>query len=881
MLLLQKIMSSVKIYFAPRKSLFISVFGSLLTWFFTVTVRPQSVIILLVLLAGVALWFQLRARGNSQIEIQVIFKRKHAFNRITILSSLLALGSVIVRNALNLFDEDTNEHFRNGVIPSFLFDSSHPAIVVYDKSAVKQIILHFSTCFLLFSSIQIFYGLRFREFFAERAKTANLLLGGVIIFCSWALPPYTMDFPHWSSWLGPALQIDHGKLPIIASQSQYGFWPPLILYVWTKVFGTSINTFVLLIFLLNSLSAFITYKLILRFTGKAWLALFGVFWIHIAFFPNVNESTIAPNLGPIRNVLPALITLFSFAQVAYAKTEKPFWYFCLGLVTLWEPATGFFSALAFLAFIGFKGMRSGFKSVRFPLGYYALGSIGPISIALLLTKHEPIFKIISDTIDHYRLYGDGFGNVEQSAMYYEIIFAMFLLFSIQYVIMRGFSGRMTPRPLLMLTGIILVIPFIMQNFSRTYNNMSVVIWILLPLILGFMNTYFRLPRFRTLTALSFLAFFSIVPNMGQPASPVIEKAFKKIGEPLVKYEKERYNWALKCSELIRAGKECGVHSSPSLSRYLAAGRASFYAISGEESMEVSILGKACQEKISIVSLRDILVYHKYHCEAPGRFNSFNLVLTKNQLSEYINLVTQGDWLIHDTTLNGYPTDNKQAYVAKAFQNKGYHISEVCGKLNIYRKESAPLTQKNFCGSSTQESSKFNLPRGAIASTVVHKAFSKINGLGVDLGKVSTVGDFSIEILLKPNEKQVANAHILGNHGNASGFALQSRQDNLYYFVYGIGGSFQFLEGIKLDPKKFSYLVIAKRNNLIVAYVNGKKMAVLQLNTTQGTDSGLNCFLGNWELGSRQFEGEIREIRISSKSINEADILANSRITSRL
>lgn len=99
-----------------------------------------------------------------------------------------------------------------------------------------------------------------------------------------------------------------------------------------------------------------------------------------------------------------------------------------------------------------------------------------------------------------------------------------------------------------------------------------------------------------------------------------------------------------------------------------------------------------------------------------------------------------------------------------------------------------------------------------------------------MGKIAIIADFTLEMILKPGEKQVANAHIIGYHGNNAGFALQSKKDNQYYLVYGAGGSYQCQEGITLDAAKFHYLVITKQKKMLRVYVDGVQAASMQLPT---------------------------------------------------
>lgn len=828
--------------------------------------------------------FQLALLAACLVTCMIIYRRSasaslarakqyglaHAdFYKIVIISLFLGFVTTLLRNALGYFDHDTTGHFRHSVIPDFLFDSSHPAIVIYDKSELKSVAGFFLLAFVTLATVQLIAHQRIGKQVLSKLTLPGLLMAMSLLFLCTPLPPYTMDFTHWSSWFGPMLQIQNLKFPVINSQSQYGLLPPWILYAWTRIAGTSVNGYAVFLFLINCITAILSFHLVKRATRSGWFSLACVIWIHVCFFSLVNDSVIAPNLGPLRSILPALVALACFSALLRAGSNLPVYAAGLGFFCLWEPATGFFTSMAFMVYMAFTWNQSTVRHRVKMVAAFLLAMSLPIIILLSISDHEPIHKIVANIIDHYRLYGDGFSNLPQRVLYYEVAFFAVLFLILVRILKLFLMGRMPRSNLLILISLLIAAPFILQNFSRTYNNLGIVIWIMLPALAALLYRAYRLPRYRRPLLLICFVIFMVAPVLGGTTTPLIEATLNKVADLIQRNESQRYKWALKCDEQIRSGGACSETEKPSLANALKSGRKSFFVYDGENTLDILRMGEACKNNVPLISLRDIYVYFKYKCNAPGRFNSFNLVLTKNQLSEYIDLVSRNPVVIQDSTISGYPTDHKHQFITRALLDRGFRVAERCGKLTVLRANAAK-EEPNFCGQPTRESSARILSPVRSGQIIMHRSYSVLNMSGLDLGRLPLPGEFTMELVVKPGDTQVESARVIGDHGDRTGYALQYAGGSNYYFVFGAGDAFYSLTPIPLAPGLAHYLAITRRDGTLRAYVDGKEVASTG-NIKRHVDSKNSCFLGNTESGSRYFQGEIREVRLSASALTPAEV----------
>ncbi|MEK4513001.1 LamG domain-containing protein [Paenibacillus sp. FSL K6-2524] len=139
--------------------------------------------------------------------------------------------------------------------------------------------------------------------------------------------------------------------------------------------------------------------------------------------------------------------------------------------------------------------------------------------------------------------------------------------------------------------------------------------------------------------------------------------------------------------------------------------------------------------------------------------------------------------------------------------------------------------------------------------------------------------FSIEVLLNPNKTQSPYASIIGNHpGNGfQGFVIHQEIDNpnVYSFNYGDGLQWSSPLSFPLEPGEWNYLAVVFNIGSVKIFKNGQFIE-------EANDSILDHFknseiplsIGNWAGNDREFNGTIREVKISDGILSDQDILDN-------
>ncbi len=184
----------------------------------------------------------------------------------------------------------------------------------------------------------------------------------------------------------------------------------------------------------------------------------------------------------------------------------------------------------------------------------------------------------------------------------------------------------------------------------------------------------------------------------------------------------------------------------------------------------------------------------------------------------------------------------------------------------------------------KETTKHVLPRKR--GDLLHIAFEKgYIGKGVTLEPVVLPAAYTIEVIVKPSEKQVSQAVILGNIcGNEEGFKIQqvALEQNTYTMAFNDGGRWCSSVKFKLKEGAWNYLaVVFEDTNVLHVYVDGNLIGtVTTKNKIKNTSRPL--LIGNWEWGYWPFSGNIAEVRIANFPLDEKDIAMRwSKLKQRL
>jgi len=150
-------------------------------------------------------------------------------------------------------------------------------------------------------------------------------------------------------------------------------------------------------------------------------------------------------------------------------------------------------------------------------------------------------------------------------------------------------------------------------------------------------------------------------------------------------------------------------------------------------------------------------------------------------------------------------------------------------------------------------------------------------------KICLGNNFTIQVLVRPLDnnsfKQLTCAEILGNdpkNSNSEGFVIMQDNPNRneYSFRFGNGNTWERSAPIYLNENEWNYLTFTMDNTTFSSYHNGTLINSKQISAPL-KNSDLPLYIGNWFFFSnRPFDGTIKEVMISNKSLSSDTIKTN-------
>ncbi|MBF0555364.1 MAG: LamG domain-containing protein [Nitrospirae bacterium] len=139
-------------------------------------------------------------------------------------------------------------------------------------------------------------------------------------------------------------------------------------------------------------------------------------------------------------------------------------------------------------------------------------------------------------------------------------------------------------------------------------------------------------------------------------------------------------------------------------------------------------------------------------------------------------------------------------------------------------------------------------------------------------------NFTIELSVKPQNKQFANADIISNHPgfhDHEGFAIENADpahpnNNVYGFGIGNGHEWSGFARFELTVNRWNHIAIVKESNKIITYLNGKIVAQQDIIDTI-KNSEMPLIIGNWYRGDRPFNGSIGKFNILNVPLSENEV----------
>ncbi|RCX19015.1 concanavalin A-like lectin/glucanase superfamily protein [Fontibacillus phaseoli] len=153
--------------------------------------------------------------------------------------------------------------------------------------------------------------------------------------------------------------------------------------------------------------------------------------------------------------------------------------------------------------------------------------------------------------------------------------------------------------------------------------------------------------------------------------------------------------------------------------------------------------------------------------------------------------------------------------------------------------------------------------------------NEIIGIKENLSGINLDQQFTIEVVVKPENIQAPFAAIIGNHpGNGGqGFVIQqeNKNQNKYNFSYGDGKGWNTTSSVQLDPDKWNYLTVTYDHGVVVIFKNGVLQNKIENDQLLFENSEMPLSIANWVNQDRAFRGEIREAVISNEILSQETI----------
>ena len=158
----------------------------------------------------------------------------------------------------------------------------------------------------------------------------------------------------------------------------------------------------------------------------------------------------------------------------------------------------------------------------------------------------------------------------------------------------------------------------------------------------------------------------------------------------------------------------------------------------------------------------------------------------------------------------------------------------------------------------------------VKNELAHRSYPMGFGLSSLAEKAAPVKlgrKYCLELIVRPAAAQVPHATIIGNHGSFDGFTLEQKgaETGVFLFGFGNGQDWETHGPIKLEADRWNYVVVNVAGDTLTVYVNGRAEVAASLKS-QMKNTEAPVLIGNWSHGDRPFQGEIKEMRLSSGNL---------------
>lgn len=595
-------------------SLIADVLAISITLYTILTIR--SLIASIVMLACLLLYFWLLLRSPTPDSSSLTWRTRLGQTDITlfIYAVLASIIIVTIRAGSGFMDVPSMGGLSNERIAAIHLNEGWS---IYDKSHVRLGSIEFWFYFgsvLLISLMAIrYWGRRWPQVLKLHPATALFAIS--LFFGTVILPPYYIQWIHWSSFLGPALDVANGNWPILHIQNGYGFLYAGIVAAWIKLFPVNELSLAALIILFAIIAHIVAYILIKRLSRSPWFALL-LSNILIFGLGSIEDQIKTGVQSPVRWHFILTVSMFlTWVTLSKMGARSVLAALLLGPIFLWNPLMTIFPVVAFVGVHLYRFLLSKDRQTLFPLGGLLVGTLVPVGLVLIFSNGWPddgFMGIVGRVTNIALFFGGGFGNFPQLSFWTDILSITAVIIAL-YLLFRRTQKRtiVLCRDDLFLICCLATLAFpIGYAMGRNVGfGLWMVTWVMMLPIALFVGKLWRLVRIYRLPAWPFAVVITLILlNVN-----IIGLAHQHINDFLNGYEEARWAWSVDCAGLIQQGLKCDFIERPGLRKAIAEARKPpLIALANGETN--TVLLAACQNGWAIVSTIDTYIYLQGDCK---------------------------------------------------------------------------------------------------------------------------------------------------------------------------------------------------------------------------------------------------------------------------
>jgi hypothetical protein len=299
----------------------------------------------------------------------------------------------------------------------------------------SRIITFFVYSALVIGFIIGIYKLRLLNLFRKNTfAKISLVVIGIIAYITFE-PSFPIEWHDYSYFIGPILEIAHGKTIIAQTPSQYGFLWVIILGVLTHFGLFNVAFLPVLIWILYIVEYYLCFYLIYQLSECLLYSLIGLFSIiTINYFSLCHLPATFPQTGPLRG-LPMVLSILLVSKFKNISSKILIFLLCFLALFTMDVGIALILAYCFTLFILLLKMNITFiqflKNILFVCLFLFIEILLITTIQLLLGYSTINFAGVFFKLEQYSQ--QGFGMIPMTRLTYFRVFIFIYFCSILYI----------------------------------------------------------------------------------------------------------------------------------------------------------------------------------------------------------------------------------------------------------------------------------------------------------------------------------------------------------------------------------------------------------------------------------------------------------------